>query len=192
MRYSSGPPLGLYLSTRFWPPLASTSSLCHKYILYQGKFRRAAGFCNGRRPDFEFLGKENAAVAFQRSTMRATRRARGITLEMWRLVHPACGRSGGRATDPIRRHVPVAMARRVGSRTVLCLRKSIFDAEFFRGTYFCTLLPGSQVRLAWKYLAAFLLFLHPLRICSLLEVSLVHRRGAHLAHFSLATTGAHT
>ena len=91
----------------------------------------------------------------------------------WCIPHVVV-RGGGRATDPIRRHVPVAMARRVGSRTVLCLRKSIFDAEFFRGTYFCTLLPGSQVRLAWKYLAAFLLFLHPLRICSLLEVSLVH------------------
>ncbi len=108
------------------------------------------------------MSKENTAVAFQRSTMRATHRARGITSEMWRLVHPACGGARRRrATDPIRRHVPVAMARRVGSRTVLCLRKSIFDAEFFRGTYFCTLLPGSQVRLAWKYLAVFLLFFKP-------------------------------
>ncbi len=53
----------------------------------------------------------------------------GCASRMW-----WCAAAAGKP-DPIRRHVPVAMARRVGLRTVFCLRKSIFDAECFRGIY---------------------------------------------------------
>ena len=65
--------------------------------VYQGNVRRAAGFCNGRLPDFEFLSNENGAIAFQRSAMRATRRAHGITLEMWSMCISRVVVRGGRA-----------------------------------------------------------------------------------------------
>ena len=122
-------------------PRLATRAASPSFFLKHGKFRRAAGFCNGRRPDFEFLSKENAAVAFQRSTMRATRRARGITLKMWRLCIPhMVVRGGGRATDPIRRHAPPGRhgsAR--GFAHGFMFEEIHFYAEFFRGTYFCTL-----------------------------------------------------